>query len=71
MAGVLCSRKKGKLSVPRQLPIFLSLFELIDTYSGCDYSQAGNIEEAGNVYWRAKKALINSTNFLEKHQLLR
>jgi U3 small nucleolar RNA-associated protein 6 len=33
--------------------------------------RAGNIEEAGNVYWRAKKALVNSTNFLEKHQLLR
>jgi hypothetical protein len=33
--------------------------------------QAGNIEEASNVYWRAKKALNNPSSFLERYQLLR
>lgn len=32
--------------------------------------QAGNIQEASNIYWRAKKALSNPSNFLEKYQLL-
>ncbi|KAG0595028.1 hypothetical protein M758_UG132500 [Ceratodon purpureus] len=33
--------------------------------------KAGNIEEASNVYWRAKKALQNPSSFLERYQLLR
>lgn len=32
--------------------------------------KAGNIQEASNIYWRAKKALSNPSNFLEKYQLL-
>ncbi|CAM6120078.1 unnamed protein product [Calypogeia fissa] len=32
--------------------------------------KAGNVDAADTVYWRAKKALKDPTDFIEKHQLL-